>query len=89
MTPLEIQIALHYRMGPNDFPNDSPAARDAVQKLVNAGLLVDTHARTECPPCPIPGPFPPPRYVATDGLALYVDRLQAVPFPVLRWSMPE
>ena len=125
MSPLEISILLHYHMSAEDYPGavlsagerasgraPGPAIRNAVDRFVRAGLLIDTHrfqpSAPSVPPCPgIPLPIPgaqpepyqlpkppteaptmPARYKAGEGLVLYVQALQRVPLPVLRWMMP-
>jgi hypothetical protein len=79
VSPLYIEIALHYHIHSDDFPilrRESCAGRAAINKMVGAGLLAhrDTGART---------------YEPTEGLRVWIEALCATPFPERRWVMPE
>ncbi len=81
MTPHEIGILLHYYTRPVDYDDGdfrAPVVREAIDKFSKAGIL----KRKD--------PFPPypESYEGTDGLRVYVEALCAVPFPELRWVMP-
>jgi hypothetical protein len=79
MTPIEIEVALHYHYSALSFPThrQSISVDKAHSQLVDAGLLAfeDGFHRG----------FPEPLYV-------YVEALKAVPLPIQRrrmvWVMP-
>lgn len=85
MTPLEIRIALHYHYSPEEWSEvygGSDMSEAIIGMLVKEGLLerkkLDSmHPEQEN--------F---RYVATDGLRVYVEALQALPLPTRQWVMP-
>ncbi len=81
MSPLQIEIMLHYHTRLGDYRDgdfDAPAVRDAMEDFVTVGLL----RRTDNP---IPAT---PIYEATEATHVYVKALCAVPLPVKRWVMP-
>jgi hypothetical protein len=75
VTPLYIEIALHYCCTVGEFPRiEAPACRDAVNALIDRGLLRwNDEARG---------------HEATDGLRLWLECLCAVPFPIQAWHVP-
>ena len=83
MTPLHIQLAIHYYAIAERYAKDnpgharSPAVRQYTRELVAAGMIV-------------PDPAEPSGYRATAGLRMYVEALKSVPLPTLglQWSMP-
>jgi hypothetical protein len=80
MTPLMIQIGLHYHAMTNDFRDlDAPAIRDGIAAFVSAGLL-----RLSRPDDQFGRAYQP-----TDGLRVWVEALCAVPWPERVWRMPE
>jgi hypothetical protein len=83
VTPLGIEIMLHYYCRADDYPRQEfPAVGTELANLVGAGVL----AR---------GPHPklrdhePTRFHLTEGGEVYVEALKAVPLPVRKWVMPE
>lgn len=77
MTPLHIDILLHYHCCPDDYRGgdfSAPAVREAIAAFVQLGLLVETHVD--------------PRYQPTKGVHIYVEALCRVPLPERRWVMP-
>jgi hypothetical protein len=78
MTPLEIEIALHYYYTPLPYPN-MPMRDGIVDAFLAAGLLQ-----------PREGEYPPDwsKYERTDRLTAYCKALQAVPLPVQKWVAP-
>jgi hypothetical protein len=79
VSPLFIEIALHYHCRVDDFDLErfsAPAVQEALQSLVKAGLLERG------------GKFQPV-YVPTEGLKVWVDAICSVPFPQRRWMIPE
>lgn len=80
MTPLHIKIALHYHASPDQHPMlHNEKHREYAEDLVRAGLLRHECDRTT---------WPNLGYVATDGLAVWVEALCSTPFPVQRWVVP-
>jgi hypothetical protein len=77
--PVFIEIALWYYCRAEDHPrirdHYSGPYRDAVEELVEAGMLI-----------PIPGDGV--SYEPTAGLRMYVDTICAVPLPIQAWTMP-
>lgn len=73
--PLEINLMLHHyaRIGPYTRP--SPAADEFQRVLVERGLLTEPDAEGN-------------REV-TEGGAMYVQALMAVPYPRQVWAMPK
>jgi hypothetical protein len=80
MTPLEINMLLHYYTTPGQFPHhDSPAQIDAVHGFVNQGLI---RINDENPRNGDHG------FVVTErGMAL-IDAWLRTPLPVQRWEVP-
>ncbi len=79
MSPLYIEIALHYHCRTDDFPRlDAPAVKSALIDFVSSGLLR--------PQSDAPGTRR--NYEPTDGLAVWVEALRAVPWPKQVWAIP-
>jgi hypothetical protein len=82
MTPLQIEIALYYFSRADDYRDGdfrAPAVREEIDWFVAKGLLEaapehDAYSR---------------KYVATEGLRLYVETLCAIPLPVQQWIIPD
>ncbi len=78
MTPLYIEIGLHYAVRCDEFPRlAAPACKQAVADFLDRGLL--KRPEIDCGR----------DYEPTDGLKAWVDALCAVPFPVQLWVIPE
>lgn len=80
MTPLEIEILLHYATRATDYRNgdfSAPAVRDAVERFVGAGLLVERD------------PGQTPLYWMLERGHAYVDALCKLPLPVQVWVIPK
>lgn len=78
VSPLVISIAIHYHTTVGDFRDgdfDAPAVREALELLVDNGLL-------KVKAVGLDNAF---SYKATDGLAAWIDGLRSVPFPKLTW----
>lgn len=79
MSPLRIEIALHYYTIPGDYDPerlDAPAVKEAIQDYIEAGLLQVSAREGQ-------------RFEGVDeALSVYVEALCSVPLPVLKWSMP-
>jgi hypothetical protein len=79
MSPVEIEIALHYFYRREDlrFPASDAQSRAIVQ-MIDAGMLARSPDGVS------------PKYVGTEGLRVYVEALKAVPLPRLetKWVMP-
>lgn len=82
MSPLFIQIALHYYAHGDDYRDgdfSAPAVRAAIDWFIDEGLIEPAPHNTTMPVA----------YVATERLNFYVNHLMAQPLPVQRWAMPE
>lgn len=73
MTPVEMEVALHYYYKREQMRPLTVSVMNAHQTLKAAGLLELT-AQGD--------------YAPTQGLNMYVEALGAVPLPVQKWSMP-
>ena len=80
MSPLEIQIALHYHCVREDYPNPSfPAQQSVIQSFLTNGFLTklpdgkDHHNMT---------------YFPTEKLNVFCKALCAVPEPQQVWVIP-
>lgn len=83
MTPLMIQILIHYYCTNVDFPNlNAPAVQDAIGYFVRIGLLYD---RTKDDKITGDAEYQPNR----EALAVYICALELVPLPVQKWIIPE
>ncbi len=83
MTPLEIEILLHYYGKAGDYHDGDfryPAVRNAITAFIDIGLLT-----TE----PENGMYPHRTYHPTAGLRLYVETICKIPLPVKKWVMPD
>lgn len=79
MSPLEIEIILHYHISGVDHDRmTAPAVVDAIRRFMAAGLMQ-----------PKTGSQHKRSYELTDGGRMLVDALCSVPFPVQKWVMPE
>jgi hypothetical protein len=82
MTPLEIQIALHYYVSPTDFREgdfSAPAVRSAIDRFQACDLLRVRKAGENGDAC----------YVATPRLNAYVEKLKSIELPIQRWVYPD
>ena len=82
MSPLEIEVALHYFYSPNDHPDiDVPGYQQALANFLDNGMLVardmaeDSQAEAS-------------KYKSTDRLRVYCEALKKVPLPVKKWVIP-
>lgn len=81
VTPLHLQIAIHYHISPGQWPQLSvPIHRQYADDLKAAGLLRLKDSSGG-------GSFA--CYEKTDGLAVWIDAICATPFPVKQWVMPK
>ena len=91
MSPLKIKILLHYYSTAGQYNEgefDAPAIREAIDEFVQLGLLKRDPPDSMCSRAD--GILTAEeRYKATDGVKIYVETLEAVPLPVLKWVMPE
>lgn len=81
MTPLEIEIALHYYARANDYRDgdlSAPAVRAAMDKFSAEGLIESTT-----------DPDARAAYRRTPRLECYVHALCKTPLPIQQWVMPE
>ena len=83
MSPLEIEIMLHYYTTPGQYgrdrdgghcPSDAPAVRDSLMELAKAGLLSYVKDGNGY-------------QIADRGMA-YVEFLKEVPLPIHKWVLP-
>lgn len=86
MTPLQIDILLHYYGAASDYRDgdfSAPAVRDAIEGFERDQLLVPAKARDG---------FAAERgqvYVIAERGRVYVEALCDVPLPERRWVMPD
>jgi hypothetical protein len=75
VTPLYIEIALHYVCSTGEFSRkDAPACKEAIDSLREAGLLRWNDFDQQ--------------HEATEGLRVWVNALTRVPLPVIQWAIP-
>lgn len=79
MTPLEIEILMHYLWSTVDYRNgdfSAPAVRAAIDRFskIDGMLKIDDSKRVT--------------YVLTDRARAYLEAVQAVPLPVCVWVIP-
>lgn len=79
MTPLKVEILLHYWYSPEDYDPERigfPAQQEAIGEFVAAGLIREN----------LPGSSP--RYTGnSDALRVYVEAILAVPVPHQEWIL--
>jgi len=82
MTPLKIEILLHYYSKSGDYPNlDAPAVAMAIEELCTEGILykrLEFNSEKE-------------RKIGftQDALAVYITELLSIPLPKQVWVIPE
>jgi hypothetical protein len=87
MTPLEIEILMHYRCRAVDYrdgDHSAPAVKEAIEGFIAQGLL--TH-HGFCIERFDDGSLRA-RYAVTDRAIAYLDALCNVPLPVSAWIVP-
>ena len=74
LSPLEVEILLHYQTCASDFRDlDAPAIKSAIQDFVQMGLLYKST-------------FGHKKYIANDeALSKYVEAICSVPLPKRKW----
>lgn len=80
MTPLEIEIAIHYATKSGDYRDGDFSAKSvtsAIHWFANEGMIELCRVGPECQ-----------KYQATDKLKFFVDHLCTIPLPVCSWSIP-
>lgn len=88
MTPLEIEILMHYGCKGGDYRNgdhSAPAVREAIGRFLDDGLL--THEGF-VPEYIRPGVLAA-RYSVTTRCRVYLEAVCEVPLPIQKWIMPE
>jgi hypothetical protein len=81
MTPLEINILLHYHSSCLDYPDLSPPAhQDAISYCLDAGFLTMTEQHEDMP-------VNTRLYEPTEKLHVYCDALLHVPEPRQIWAV--
>ena len=88
MTPLEIDIILHYYAIAEDYrggDHSAPAVGEAIKRFISADMLRPATPNPEDRLLAVR----PPAYVVTERGRIYVEALQAVPLPIQKWVMPE
>lgn len=82
MSPIEIEVALHYHYSPLQFPfaRRTPAATQAMHWFGSIGVLEK-----------MGGTLTDPEWKSTERLDVYVEALRSVQLPVLekRWVIPK
>lgn len=79
LSPLEVEILIHYYCSNKDFRNiDAPAVDSAILGFVELGLLKRIDNRH----------LGDPRYEGNNNaLKVYVDAICSVPLPELKWTV--
>ncbi len=82
MTPLDIEIGLHYYVHDDyEFPDwETPACRESIDRMWKAGLLNFIPYDDQ--------EFDGPQWHATDGLYAWIDHLCETAWPENQWSYP-
>jgi hypothetical protein len=88
VTPLEIEILMHYRCRASDYRNGDHSA-DAVKDAIGYFLDADLLKHLGFSPEYFPDGVLKARYSVTDRCIAYLDALQRVPLPVQKWVMPD
>lgn len=81
MTPLEIEILLHYHCCASDYRDgdfSAPAVREAMDRFVATGLLREVWNLQRSI-----------RYEPTEGCRVFVEALCRAPAPVQKWVIPD
>ena len=79
MTPLAIEIALHYHTRGVDYPNFLyPAQQDILSSFLNNGYLTKSQLHEEMPANTM-------NYRPTEKLHFYCDTLCELPEPIQVW----
>lgn len=87
MTPLEIEILMHYGCKADDYRNgdhSAPAVTDALNRFLNEGLLTHDGFKPEC----FTNGALKARYAVTPRARFYLEALCQVPLPIQKWVMP-
>lgn len=82
MTPLEIEIVLHYGTRANEYRDgdfSAPAVRETIDSFCGDLGLLEKNTR----------PSQMATYQLTDRAAFYLCELLKVPLPVQVWQMPD
>lgn len=80
MTPLQLEILLHYYACANDFRDgdfSAPAVREAIDRFKASEMLTINIERSAA------------TYMLTERGRVYVEAVLVVPLPEKRWVMPE
>lgn len=79
MTPLQIEILLHYYTSPGDYKNlDAPSVTDAIVGFLNAGILTEAPKGDK------------QSYYGNRGmLQVYVEALCSVKLPTMKYIIEE
>ena len=81
MSPLQINILLHYYTSPTDYPELSfPAQQDALEYFLNAGFLTKTEPGEDIS-------ADTRSYTPTEKLHVYCQALCQVPEPTQIWTV--
>lgn len=78
MSPLQVQIMLHYRCCADDFRNgdfSAPAVRREIDNFVKSGMIFLQPTRLGCHTT----------YAITEKGTAYTDAVCAIPEPVCKW----
>jgi len=79
MTPLQIEMLLHYYTRPSDYPDlHHPAQQDAIAYFIDQGYLTKIQLHEETPLCVL-------EYNPTEKLYAYCEALCRVPEPRQGW----
>lgn len=86
-TIYQMQILMHYHCSYAEYKNkDAPIFKETIDHLINLGLInrgpqINPH---------LPQGMSDPEYHGNrEALAVYIKALEAIPFPVNIWVLPE
>lgn len=78
MTPLEIEILVHYYCSKTDFRNlNAPAVAESINNFVNLGFLQRSVFSLD---------NEPEYYGVLEAIEPYIEAICAVPLPTKKWS---
>lgn len=88
MTPLEIEILMHYGTRMDDYrggDHSAPAVKEAISRFMEEGLLTHQGFTVER----FDDGTLKARYAVTERCRFYLEELCKVPLPIQKWVMPD
>jgi hypothetical protein len=86
MSPLQIEIVLHYYYSPEDWRDGewNDELREMIRDLAETMALIEIDPRSH----PIGLGYRPGTYRITERGRVYVEALKAMPIPIQTWHVP-